>query len=202
MIPTFAVKAGVRYSYYRCKGSRCNEHPRCAEANRRSRARTLVGERLGAITGERISRPILERLVQRIVYNGISRGVTIELRDGSSVTSPFAALPSDEPTRRTPRISRLLALAIKLNALVGTEGVRTYSELAHIAHVSRSGLSQIMTLLNLAPDIQEELLFLPKLTSGRDLITEKAVRHVARTIDWSWQRNAFHSLMKATQDRI
>ena len=34
--------------------------------------------------------------------------------------------------------------------------------------VTRARMTQIMNLLNLAPDIQEELLLLPPVTEGRD----------------------------------
>jgi hypothetical protein len=42
--------------------------------------------------------------------------------------------------------------------------------------------------------IQEELLFLPKTVSGPDRITEKALRQVARSIDWEWQKKQFRAL--------
>ena len=45
-------------------------------------------------------------------------------------------------------------------------------------------MSQIMNLLNLAPDIQEALLFLPKLGEGKDGLTERQVRKVVA--DWRW----------------
>jgi len=34
--------------------------------------------------------------------------------------------------------------------------------------VTRARITQIMKLLNLAPDIQEEILFLPRTVKGRD----------------------------------
>jgi hypothetical protein len=46
--------------------------------------------------------------------------------------------------------------------------VTDYADLARLGHVTRARVTQIMNLLNLAPDIQEELVFLPKTIRGRD----------------------------------
>jgi hypothetical protein len=40
----------------------------------------------------------------------------------------------------------------------------------------------------LAPDIQEELLFLPLVTSGRDPIYEKQLRRICAEVSWRKQR--------------
>jgi hypothetical protein len=42
-----------------------------------------------------------------------------------------------------------------------------------------------------APDIQEELLFLPKTIDGTDRFLEKSLRQVARSVDWERQRKQF-----------
>jgi hypothetical protein len=62
-----------------------------------------------------------------------------------------------------PRIARLLALAIRFDRLLRAEELRDYAELARLGHVTRARMTQIMKLLNLAPDIQEQILFLPPL---------------------------------------
>src|SRR5262249_37512299 len=59
------------------------------------------------------------------------------------------------PVGRVPRIARLLALAHKLDGLVSQGVVAGYAALAGLGHVSRARLSQIMSLLNLAPEFQE-----------------------------------------------
>src|SRR4051812_26969772 len=58
-----------------------------------------------------------------------------------------------------PRITRLMALAIKFQDMVDRGEVRDYADLAQLGHVTRTRLTQIMNLLLLAPDIQEGLLF-------------------------------------------
>src|SRR5580704_8817389 len=75
---------------------------------------------------------------------------------------------------------------------VRASGPRRHSpqlpELAEAGQISRARMSQIMHLFDLAPEIQEELLFLPKTTTGADRYTEKQLRQVARSIDWDWQK--------------
>ena len=45
-----------------------------------------------------------------------------------------------------------------------------------------------MWLTNLAPDIQEAILFLPRVESGPDIVKEIDVRRIARVMDWGVQR--------------
>ena len=67
---------------------------------------------------------------------------------------------------RVPRISKLMALAIKFDGLLRDGKVADQTELALLAHVTQPRMTQIMNLLHLAPDIQEELLFLPLVVDG------------------------------------
>ena len=89
---------------------------------------------------------------------------------------------------RVPRVSRLLALAIRFDGLIRKGAVRDYAELARLGSVSRTRISQVMDLLNLAPDIQEEILFLSRTVAGRDSVTERKLRSVTGEFDWSRQR--------------
>ena len=67
---------------------------------------------------------------------------------------------------RIPRVARLLALAHRFEKLIRDGEVRDYADLARLGHVTRARLTQIMNLLNLAPDIQEEILLLPAVDGG------------------------------------
>jgi hypothetical protein len=87
-----------------------------------------------------------------------------------------------------PRVSRLMALAIRFDGLLRREEIEDYADLARLGYVSRARITQIMNLLNLAPDIQEEILFLPKTTKGRDTIREKDLRPIAALPQWNRQR--------------
>jgi hypothetical protein len=78
--------------------------------------------------------------------------------------------------------------------------VKSYAELAAIGRVSRSRLSQIMALLDLAPSIQEELLAMLPVKSGDDSVTERRLRSIAFTIAWDGQIalwfNVLHEVKK------
>lgn len=89
---------------------------------------------------------------------------------------------------RIPRGGRLLALAHRLEKLIRDGVVADYPELAQLGHVSRARLPQIMDLLNLAPDIQEQILSL-RVENGKERITERQVREVAAKLDWTKQRS-------------
>ncbi len=71
--------------------------------------------------------------------------------------------------------------------------VRNYADLAGLGHVSRARATQIMNLNFLAPDIQEDILFLPRVERGRDPIREHAVRPIAATPDWRKQRKEWRN---------
>ena len=45
-----------------------------------------------------------------------------------------------------------------------------------------------MGLLMLAPDIQEVILMLPRVREGRYMVTERDLRRITRSLDWSVQR--------------
>lgn len=92
---------------------------------------------------------------------------------------------------RIPRISRLMALAIRFDRLVREGTVTDLSELARLAHVTQPRITQIMNLNHLAPGIQEELLFLPRVTNGRESIHEKLMRPIAAEVEWTEQRRVF-----------
>ena len=77
-----------------------------------------------------------------------------------------------------PRVAKLLALAIRFEGLISDGVVASYAELARLGRVTQARLTQLMNLLNLAPDIQEEILFLAQ-SPGRERITERNVRCVA-----------------------
>src|SRR5262249_34780382 len=74
---------------------------------------------------------------------------------------PPAEPQPPRPTGRVPRVSRLMALALRFQGLLQQGLIADYATLACLGHVSRARVTQIMNLAVLAPDIQEMLLFLP-----------------------------------------
>lgn len=93
-----------------------------------------------------------------------------------------------KPPAGVPRVSRLMALAIRFDQLIRDSVVADQAELARLGHVTRARLTQIMNLLNLAPDIQEKILFLSPLERGRCSVSERQLRPIAAEVDWGRQR--------------
>ena len=101
------------------------------------------------------------------------------------------------PLGHVPRLSRLMALAIRFDGLLQQGDVQDHADLARLGHVTRARVSQIMNLLNLAPDIQEQLLFLPTVTAGREPVKEWQVRPIAAVAEWGRQREMWAKLLSA-----
>jgi len=101
--------------------------------------------------------------IERNVHFGKGRRTRKELRVGDE-TSPA-------PVGRIPRVSRLMALAIRFDQLIRDGVVTDQADLARLGHVTRARLTQIMNLLSLAPDLQEAILFLPATERGRESIS-------------------------------
>ncbi len=126
-------------------------------------------------------------------------GVTVELTLAPARRSKKEA-PEPPRTRvavasqgRVPRVARLMALAITFQEMIDRGEIRDYAELARLGYVSRPRVTQIMNLLNLAPNIQEEILFLPP-AFGRGAITERHLRQLNSIADWSEQRRLWGEL--------
>ena len=88
---------------------------------------------------------------------------------------------------RPARVAMLVALAHRFDQLVQTGAVKDYAELARLGHVTRARVTQIMNLLNLAPDIQEYLLWLPAGCGIKD----RDLRPIAAEVRWDRQRDLF-----------
>ncbi|MCX7386447.1 MAG: hypothetical protein NTX48_07245 [Planctomycetales bacterium] len=99
---------------------------------------------------------------------------------------------------KIPRISRLMALAIKFEQMLGNGEATDQSSLARMVDVTQPRMSQIMNLLHLAPDLQETLLFLPRTIKGNDPIHEKMLRPVTLEFNWHRQREMWKTLMNST----
>lgn len=88
---------------------------------------------------------------------------------------------------RIPRITRLMALAIRFEDMIARGEVRDYAEIARLGFVTRARLTQIMNLLLLAPEIQEAILMqagIPDfMTTG-----ETKLRRLTTIADWGQQK--------------
>jgi hypothetical protein len=55
-------------------------------------------------------------------------------------------------------------------------------------------MTQIMNLLNLAPDIQEEILFPDEAPARRALVYERQVRPITKLVEWEQQRRVWREV--------
>ncbi len=119
-------------------------------------------------------------------------------RGGPGRRKTMTAGPKPEgpplPAGRVPRVARLMALAIRFDGLVRSGAVRDYAELARLGHVTRARVTQVMSLLLLAPDVQEAVLFLPRTESGRDPLILRDLLPLAAVPDWHKQRKLWQEL--------
>ena len=107
---------------------------------------------------------------------------------------PLIAEPVAQPQTRPHRFARIVALAHRLDELARSGVVSDHRELARLGHVSPARICQFMTLLHLAPAIQEYLLFM---STGETIpITEPILRKIAREPRWDRQRAAFDALLQ------
>ena len=113
------------------------------------------------------------------------------LQDKPAVGTPL-------PTGRVPRVSRVMALAIQFDRLLREGVVRNTTEHARLCHVTQPRITQVMQLLHLAPDIQQAVVFLPRVERGRAPITERDLRSIAAILDWRQQR-AMWAAVKSRQ---
>ena len=113
---------------------------------------------------------------QEVTYNLSSRRVSDHKQPECKDTGPTI-----------PRIARLMALAIRFEGLVLEETVQDYAELAQLGGVTRARMTQITKLLQLAPDLQEQILFLPEVKG----LNERNLRAIVGQLDWSEQRRMF-----------
>lgn len=106
------------------------------------------------------------------------------------------ASPETENSKpgRVPRLSRLMALAIHFEGLLAKGEVTDMADLARLGHVSRARITQIMNLRLLAPDIQEDLLFLPHTETARDTLKYAEIRSLTVEADWAKQRRMWVKL--------
>ena len=91
----------------------------------------------------------------------------------------------------------MVELAIRFDQLIRDGAVSDQAELARLEYVSPARLSQVMALLQLAPDIQEALLFLPPTEHGRDPVTERDLRPIEAVADWGKQRGRVEGTSQA-----
>lgn len=101
------------------------------------------------------------------------------------------------PARHYPaRIARQLALAHALRRRLERGEFADFADMARQLGFTRARVTQLMDLLLLAPEVQEEILFL-ELPPGAQPVSERGLREaVLGTIDWQEQRRRWEGLKR------
>lgn len=102
-----------------------------------------------------------------------------------------------KPGPRIPHITRLMALAIKLQEMLDRGEIQDYVDIARLGYISRARASQIMNLTLLAPDIQEALVTLDTAEAATSDIAEHDLRAITKHTLWTEQRRAWKELSAA-----
>ena len=204
---TYSSRQGRRHLYYVCRNkkahTKCPQQPVAAVD-----FETSVIEQLMQRFGCDFDLAFLPNSLERVNYDSRTREVGVTLADASqfAYTLPVARRPGVRRTfenrtasGRVPRVSRLMALALRFNELLSQGAVRNHAQFAQLGNVSRVRMCQILMLTNLEPTIQEALLFLPKTVRGRDRITERSLRGMAKLVDWDAQMQLFRRCLAGSQ---
>ena len=104
-----------------------------------------------------------------------------EMRTGVRAAAP-------PPPARIPKIARQMALALRFEAMLHRGEAGTQEDIARLGRVTQAYVSRIMGLLNLAPDLQEALLFWPRVEKGRAPVRLRDVEAVLADPAWKAQR--------------
>ncbi len=217
MILSHVRRQGRVYRYYVCANAQRRGWRACPTKSVRA---NLIEEsvleqvrrdgKLGRRHQQEHVAELLGRLLERVGYVGPSDRVTLEFRPDASSKDRPAPLTyilgrgekPDQPidSARLPRVTRLLALALKCEGLVQSGAIPDYAELARRGWVTRARISQIMNLLHLATPIQEEILKWSEVESDRDPVSERALRRLTRIPIWSKQLEVWKRLKPPAND--
>ena len=95
-----------------------------------------------------------------------------------------------DPIRRPARVAQMLALAHRIEREIASGVVADRGEAAARLGLTAPRVSQLCDLLVLAPDIQEQILFLESV-DGVEPLTERALRPLTKEPRWDVQRGFF-----------
>jgi len=101
--------------------------------------------------------------------------------------------PAREESRRPSHVARMVALAHHLEAAINRGQLRNAATVAFQLGLTRARLTYLLDLRLLAPDIQEELLFL-EAVDGEEPVGERVLRAVVHAGTWEAQRQRWREL--------
>jgi hypothetical protein len=106
---------------------------------------------------------------------------------------PRLSKPRPQKTPKTPKVAELLRKAMEWKGLLESGKGVTKADIARREGLSRARVTQIMDLLNLAPDIQKYILSMPE-TVRKPVVTERSLRPIIRFKNHRQQVEAFKGL--------
>ena len=107
---------------------------------------------------------------------------------------PSQANPRPNKAPKEPRVKELLLQAREWQKMLNSGEVRNQAEIAQQEGITRARVTQIMHLLNLAPEIQDHILNMPK-CSQRPAITDRALRPITQIDNRKEQLEVFQELL-------
>jgi hypothetical protein len=99
------------------------------------------------------------------------------------------------PVGRIPALSKMLAMAIYYEELIKSGRIEYITDIAIMEGVTQARVSQIMSLLNLSPVIQEMILLLPRQFPPCKSYSIKKAIAIANKIDFDKQMEMFEKLL-------
>ena len=125
---------------------------------------------------------------QRIVTGRLFR---VRAGHGWKLTGEEPA-PPPEPVRRPARVAHMLTLAHALQSAIDDGIYETRADAARRFGLTRARITQLLALVTLAPDIQEDILFMVTV-DGNEPLSARALRPLVAMSSWEAQREAWRT---------
>ena len=127
----------------------------------------------------------------------VLKGKLHRVRRGNGHTFIQGDHPAPRPTVRKPaRVARMIAFAHKVKQAIAAGEYEGQADAARELGLTRARVSQLLDLTRLAPDIQEEILFMNRV-DGAEPMSERRLRDVSNSNDWKEQRAEATTKLKA-----
>ncbi len=124
--------------------------------------------------------------------------VSIAFKPASQTRSATHVETDAATDRRYPaRVARQLALAHALQRRVDAGEFKDYASMARALGFTRARVTQLMNLLLLAPEIQEEILFM-EFPPGRQPLAERSLRPLCAIASWMKQTQRWRKIRDPT----
>ncbi|MBE0568048.1 MAG: hypothetical protein IH577_00015 [Deltaproteobacteria bacterium] len=111
-----------------------------------------------------------------------------------SAVLPSRGDPKPPKVARTPRVVELLRKAIEWQGLLESGEMVSQADIARREGITRGRVTQVMSMLRLAPEIREKILTMPD-TTHQPQITERVLRPIGTITEYSGQIREFQRFL-------